>query len=56
LINLLSDITSQKEMIGISDMRIGGAAPKEKTMPVRLTISGLVRRELVPDKKVAGSL
>ena len=51
LINLLSDVTAQKEIIGVNDMRIGGAHPKEKTMPVRLTISGLVRRELVPDKK-----
>ena len=56
LINLLSDVTAQKEIIGINDMRIGGAHPKEKTMPVRLTISGLVRRELVPDKKAGGSL
>ena len=56
LINLLSDLTAQKEIIGVNDMRIGGANPKEKTMPVRLSISGLVRRELIPDKKGAGSL
>ena len=56
LINLLSDVTSQKEIIGVNDMRIGSANPKEKTMPVRLTVSGLVRRELVPDKKTGGSL
>lgn len=56
LINLLSDVTAQKEIIGVNDMRIGGAHPKEKTMPVRLTISGLVRKDLVPDKKPGGSL
>lgn len=56
LVNLLSDLTAQREIIGVNEMRIGGANPKEKTMPVRLTISGLVRRELIPDKKGAGSL
>ena len=34
---LLSDLTAQKEIIGVNDMRIGGANPKEKTVPVRLT-------------------
>lgn len=51
LINFLADLTSQKELIGTTDLRIGAANPKQKTMPVRLTISGLVRRELIPDKK-----
>jgi hypothetical protein len=55
LVQLLSDITGQKEIIGVNDVRIGSANPKEKSMPVRLTVSGLVRRELVPDKK-GGSL
>ena len=55
LVQLLSDITAQKEIIGVNDVRIGSANPKEKSMPVRLTVSGLVRRELVPDKK-GGSL
>jgi hypothetical protein len=54
LVQLLSDITAQGEIIGVNDVRIGAANPKEKTMPVRLTVSGLVRRELVPEKK--GSL
>lgn len=53
LVNLLSDITAQKEIIGVTDLRVGTAHPKEKTMPVRLTLSGLVRRELVPEKKGA---
>ena len=35
------------------DMRIGTAHPKQKNMPVRMTISGLVRRDLIPDKKGA---
>lgn len=54
LVNLLADLTAQKELIGTSDMRLGAANPKLKTMPVRLTISGLVRRDLVPEKKGTG--
>jgi hypothetical protein len=55
LVNLVSDLMAQKELIGVSDLRVGTAAPKEKIMPVRITISALVRRELVPEKR-AGSL
>jgi hypothetical protein len=56
LVQLLSDLTAQKEMIGVNELRVGSANPKEKTVPVRLTVSGLVRRELVPDKKGPSSL
>jgi hypothetical protein len=56
LVQLLSDLTAQKEIIGVNDLRVGTANPKEKTVPVRLTVSGLVRRELVPDKKGPASL
>ena len=55
LVQFLSDITAQNEIIGVNDVRIGSAAPKEKVMPIRLTVSALVRRELVPDRK-GGSL
>lgn len=51
LINFMAAITAQKELIGTTDIRIGAANPKQKTMPVRITLSGLVRKELVPDKK-----
>ena len=53
LVNFLADLTTQKELIGTSDLRIGTANPKQKTMPIRITISGLVRRDLIPDKKGA---
>jgi hypothetical protein len=51
LVTFLADLTAQKELIGTSDLRIGTANPKQKTMPVRITISALVRRELIPEKK-----
>jgi hypothetical protein len=56
LVQLLSDLTAQKEIIGVSDLRVGTATPREKVVPIRLTVSALVRRELVPDKKGPASL
>ncbi len=55
LVNLLSSLTAQKELIATSEIRVGTAHPKEKIMPVRLTISGVVPRKLIPDKKGAAS-
>ncbi len=51
LVNFLSDLTARKELIGTTDLRVGAANPKQKTLPVRLTISALVRKELMPEKK-----
>jgi hypothetical protein len=51
LLTLLAELTAQKEAIGTTELRVGTANPKSKTMPVRLTVAGLVRRELVPEKK-----
>ncbi|MEN6535076.1 MAG: type II secretion system protein GspM [Bryobacteraceae bacterium] len=51
LLNVLADISSQPEMITTTEMRITAANEKEKTMTVRLTISGAVPRRLVPEKK-----
>ncbi len=56
LLNLLASITSQKELLATTDLRVGTAHPKAKTVPVRLTVSGVVRRNLIPDKKTQGSL
>jgi hypothetical protein len=39
--------------MGTSDIRIGTANPKLKKMPVRITFSALVRKDLMPDKKGA---
>jgi hypothetical protein len=53
LVNLLADISALKELIATSEIRIGNAHPKEKIMPVRLTVSGVVPRKLIPEKKGA---
>jgi hypothetical protein len=51
LVNFLSDLTSQKEIISTSDVRVGNANQKEKIMPVRLTLHGVVSRKLIPAEK-----
>jgi hypothetical protein len=53
LVNLMAELTAQRELIATHEMRIGQAHPKQKTMPVRLTVSGVVKKELVPVKKGA---
>jgi hypothetical protein len=51
LLNLLADLASHQEAIGIDEMRISARDPKQKTISVRLAVSGVVPRRLVPDKK-----
>ncbi len=56
LVNLLADLANQKELIASNEIRVGNANPKEKIMPVRVTVTGVVRRELIPDKKTGSTL
>ncbi len=51
LVNLLADITAQPELIATSEIRIGSANGREKNVPVRLTVSGVVSKKLLPQKK-----
>ena len=51
LVNFLASVGSQPEIIGTDDVRFGASKQKEKTMPVRITVSGLVSRRLTPAKK-----
>jgi len=51
LVNLLAALSAQPEAISTDDIRCGAANPKSKVMPVRLTVSGLVPRKLLPEKK-----
>ncbi len=51
LTNFMAFLTAQPELIATEEMRIGAANPKVKTMPVRLTVAGLVAKKLVPQKK-----
>lgn len=51
LVNLLATLTAQPEAVATDEIRFGLANPKQKIMPVRLTISGLVAQRLAPQKK-----
>ena len=51
LVNLLAALSAQPEAISTDEIRCGAANPKSKVMPVRLTVSGLVPRKLMPEKK-----
>jgi hypothetical protein len=50
LVNMLAAIAARPELISSSDLRIGSANPKDKTVGVHLTVSGIVPRKLVPEK------
>jgi hypothetical protein len=51
LVNFLAALGAQPELTATEEIRFGAAHPKQKTMPVRLTISGLVARRLIPQQK-----
>ena len=50
-VNFLATLTGQPEMLGTSDIRVSSANPKDKHITVRLTVSGVVPKKLVPEKK-----
>ncbi len=51
LVNYLADLGAQPELLATSELRVGFAREKDKVLPVRLTVSGLVPRKLIPEKK-----
>jgi len=51
ILNFMADLADQKELVATSSLQLGQAHPKKKTLPVRMTISGLVPKKLVPAKK-----
>ncbi len=55
LVNVLAAIPAQPELIATSDLRVMSSNAKEKTVGVRLTLSGVVPRRLVPEKAKAGA-
>jgi hypothetical protein len=55
-INFMTDLANRPEMVATSDIRVAASNPKEKTVQVRLGLSGVVPRKLVPQKKGPASL
>ena len=50
LLNLLADLANRPEAIAVDDMRISAHDAKQKTILVRMVVSGVVPLRLVPDK------
>ena len=51
IVSILAAIGSQPELIATTVLRILQATPKDKMMQVRLVVSGIVPKRLVPEKK-----
>jgi hypothetical protein len=51
LVNFLAGLGAQPELVSTEEIRFGASHPKQKNMPVRLTVSGLVARRLIPQQK-----
>ena len=55
LVNFMAFLSAQPELIATEEIRFATAQPKTKMVPVRLTVTGIVPRKLVPEKKGATS-
>lgn len=55
-VNFMADLANRPELLATSDIRVATSNPKEKTVSVRLGLSGVVPRKLVPAKKGPASL
>jgi hypothetical protein len=51
IVNFLSDLGNQPELLASTDLQFTQTGNREKTIPARLVISGLVPRRLLPAKK-----
>lgn len=50
-VNFLAALTKEPELLASDEIRVSSANPKEKTVSVRLTLAGVVPKNLVPVKK-----
>ncbi len=51
LVNFLAALTREPELVATDEIRVSTANVKDKTVNVRLTLAGVVPRNLVPVKK-----
>ena len=51
IVNLLSDLANQPELIATRELQFGMAREKQKVVPLRLTVAAIVDPKLVPEKK-----
>jgi hypothetical protein len=55
LVNILVGLAALPELIASNELRVTSSNAKDKMIGVRLTVSGVVPRKLVPGKKGAGA-
>jgi Type II secretion system (T2SS), protein M subtype b len=53
LVNFLSDLAREPQIVATNEIHISGGNDKKKNLQVRLSLSGVVPRKLVPVKKQA---
>ncbi len=51
IINFLTDMSNQTELVSVSELQFGQVTSKQKLVPARITFTGIVPRKLVPEKK-----
>ena len=51
LVNLLADLANQPRILATNEINISGGNDKKKAVQVRLSLSGVVPKKLVPEKK-----
>ena len=51
LVNFMAFLSAQPELVATEEIRFATAQPKTKMVAVRLTVTGIVPRKLVPEKK-----
>lgn len=55
-VNFMADLANRPELLATSAIKVSAANPKDKTVAVRLGLSGVVARKLVPAKKGPAAL
>ena len=56
LVNLLAALANEPELLSTNEIQVTGGADKNKTIQVRLTLSGVVSKKLAQEKKTGGGL
>jgi len=54
LVNLLAGLEAEPQLISASDLRVVSTGAKEKTVGVRITVSGVVPKKLIPESSKIG--
>lgn len=54
LVNFLTDLEREPQLVAPLEERISQTNAKEKTMTVRMVLAGVVPRKLIPEKKAGG--